>query len=708
MFGSKKDKNKKKDEVDAFEEQLRSGQNDLLQDIDMSQIDKMMKNEIKEDDISLTEDDMNDPELLAQLGTIESGSTLERPKPTPAPNAASAPSPMRPSPQQQQQQQQSKKPAKALTPEEEEELALRREMGEMDSGDDDDNDMHDGGEDDFQAMIPILEQRVVAYKKTALANKDNRELALKYMKAARQIEEAVKELNQDIRSLPPDLQAPAPSQRSAPVATTTTTTTKTTSPKPTVAPVAQVVKPPVPVLSREEVDRLERAHTWELFEAEYTKKHNSMAQEAIRLKNNGELEKSLMIVKEIRGVNAVLEQIRVCNKAGVSPPPFHFEERVTQTEVIQGHLKENQIEFIIGKYEFPKSLGTLDSYITTEFPYPSSEEPQKFTTASSNSATGKDYSFKTVIEIEKKKSFQRIVEKKKLVLTINSSKMFFMKTVVGKCEVKLADLLDRCEINTKFPIMKDGSKKELGGYVEVAIRMRTPIASKEYIKKSERILVLDGPLQNVDVTAVAAPTTPATPTTTTPSTSHTTSPTATSTTPQQPERISPVHTPPTTTPTKPTAAEVHTPTSTTTTTSTTKTPVAATPSPTPKPAESTPTEATGEEEEEEEWDSLDRIVSNDVMESMLAVLIPQVATKPTPELIDRKQALEIKMMVLETQVSSGMLTIEAYTKQLENAVLQDKILAKKLVGAGKKDVAIKVMARIKIMNAELASASQAS
>lgn len=52
-----------------------------IPDINFKEIDKLLNTEINEDDVELTDADLEDPELLSQLSQIESGETLKKPEP---------------------------------------------------------------------------------------------------------------------------------------------------------------------------------------------------------------------------------------------------------------------------------------------------------------------------------------------------------------------------------------------------------------------------------------------------------------------------------------------------------------------------------------------------------------------------------------------------------------------------------------------------
>eukprot|EP01133_Synstelium_polycarpum_P006252 gene6252-7249_t len=641
MFG-KKD-NSKKTASPKNAPKIEEDEGMVVEEVDMRLVDGMLKKEIRDEDITLTDADMDDPDLLSQLMQIESGAKLERPKQNTAPQQ-----PQRPAAAPQQPAV--RKPApKKLTPEEEEEAMLQREFGEFNDGDGDQEE--EGG--DLDEMIEIVSRRHAAYKQLALeaSRAGDRTQAVTMMKSVKLLAGALTELNEgipiDMSTMPPEIKAPT--ARPIPV---------------------HVPAPKIEIISREQLEHEERVQTWELFEEDFKKKYHTLTSEALRLKNIDK-HQAISCLRDSKSIMAIIEQIERCKAASMPPPPFHFEEKVTQVETIQTHLKDNELEITIGAFEFPKSVNA-DTYITGEMPYPSSEAPFKFQTPSV-SCTAKDYGFKVICNIERKKTLERSL-KKKITLVIYASRMFFMKSVVGRCEIKLSDLLDKTEYVERVP-------KELGGFLEITVRMRTPFNGKEIKKTVEKALVLDGPISKEVVVASQ-------PTTTTNVVVEATTITTPVKTPSPPPSVP-------TTPITPTTPV--TPIATTTTTTSTTT--TSTPTPQPKP---TPAKKEEEEEEEEDIDSLDRVVSNDVMDNELEKILAIMATKgANAELLDRKQAIELKKMVLETQVDSGVLTVEGYTQQVQEAILKDQILAKKLMQEGKKDQAVRVMARVKIMRNEL-------
>lgn len=76
------------------------------------------------------------------------------------------------------------------------------------------------------------------------------------------------------------------------------------------------------------------------------------------------------------------------------------------------------------------------------------------------------------------------------------------------------------------------------------------------------------------------------------------------------------------------------------------------------------------------------------------------------DLIDRKQALEIKMNLLVVQVQSGSLTMESYLMQVKKAIEFEKERALKYKAANSMDLAKKALLRVKMMQQEVDEVEQ--
>jgi hypothetical protein len=117
-----------------------------------------------------------------------------------------------------------------------------------------------------------------------------------------------------------------------------------------------------------------------------------------------------------------------------------------------------------------------------------------------------------------------------------------------------------------------------------------------------------------------------------------------------------------------------------------------------------------EELDIEEWESVENMVSNNVLEAEFASVtkridVLQASKKEVPEdLADRKNALEIKMKLLMISVQTGQLSIEAYLEQLKKKADAERKFAARCVAlhtAEGKEAAKRALIRAKIMESEI-------
>ena len=101
-----------------------------------------------------------------------------------------------------------------------------------------------------------------------------------------------------------------------------------------------------------------------------------------------------------------------------------------------------------------------------------------------------EYSFTVIVPLNRKdksclRVFKRSVAK---VEVMNKGGFLRSDTLLGTAQVKLQDLETACQIHDSFALM-DG-RKAVGGQVEVRIRVRNPIVTKQIEKVEEKWLVI--------------------------------------------------------------------------------------------------------------------------------------------------------------------------------------------------------------------------
>jgi hypothetical protein len=109
--------------------------------------------------------------------------------------------------------------------------------------------------------------------------------------------------------------------------------------------------------------------------------------------------------------------------------------------------------------------------------------------------------------------------------------------------------------------------------------------------------------------------------------------------------------------------------------------------------------------------SVDNIVSNMVMEHEMGLVNAGIASKQPAkskeDLMDRKQALEIKMNMLVIQVQTGILDMNTYLDNVQKRMDADRRLALIFKKYNRLDLAKAALVRKKIMQDELEEARAA-
>lgn len=109
--------------------------------------------------------------------------------------------------------------------------------------------------------------------------------------------------------------------------------------------------------------------------------------------------------------------------------------------------------------------------------------------------------------------------------------------------------------------------------------------------------------------------------------------------------------------------------------------------------------------------SVDHIVSNMVLEHELSLvnnaLAGKLSAQAKEELMDRKQALDIKMNMLVIQVQTGLLDMDTYLQNTRKRLERDRQLALIFKKHNRLDLAKGALTRKKIMQDEIEEAEAA-
>ncbi|XP_018533559.1 coiled-coil and C2 domain-containing protein 1B isoform X1 [Lates calcarifer] len=191
-----------------------------------------------------------------------------------------------------------------------------------------------------------------------------------------------------------------------------------------------------------------------------------------------------------------LEVLKLAQSRGLPPPKHHFEEKSFHTVRIFPELSSTDMVIIIVKgmnLPAPSGIQTndLDAYVKFDFPYPSTEQPQKHKTAVIKNTNSPEYNQSFTLSINRNhRGFRRVVTSKGLKLELLHKGGFLRSDKpIGTALVKLDKLESQSEIREIVEVM-DG-RKPTGGRVEVKIRLREPLSGQDMQTSTERWLVID-------------------------------------------------------------------------------------------------------------------------------------------------------------------------------------------------------------------------
>ncbi|XP_073348051.1 coiled-coil and C2 domain-containing protein 1B isoform X2 [Pagrus major] len=191
-----------------------------------------------------------------------------------------------------------------------------------------------------------------------------------------------------------------------------------------------------------------------------------------------------------------LEVLKLAQSRGLPPPKHHFEERSFHTVRIFPELSSTDMVIVIVKgmnLPAPSGIQTndLDAYVKFDFPYPSTEQPQKHKTAVIKNTNSPEYNQSFTLSINRNhRGFRRVVTSKGIKLELLHKGGFLRSDKpIGFALLKLDKLESQSEIREIVEVM-DG-RKPTGGRVEVKVRLREPLSGQDMQTSTERWLVID-------------------------------------------------------------------------------------------------------------------------------------------------------------------------------------------------------------------------
>uniref|UniRef100_A0A672QFC2 Coiled-coil and C2 domain-containing protein 1B n=1 Tax=Sinocyclocheilus grahami TaxID=75366 RepID=A0A672QFC2_SINGR len=196
-----------------------------------------------------------------------------------------------------------------------------------------------------------------------------------------------------------------------------------------------------------------------------------------------------------------LEVLKLAQNRGLQPPKHHFEERTYRTVRIFPELSSTDMVVVIVRgmnLPAPPGVATndLDAYVKFEFPYPSTDQPQKHKTSVIKNTNNPEYNQTFKLNINRNhRGFRRVIQSKGLKLEVLHKAGFLRSDKpVGTAQLKLEKLETESEVREIVELM-DG-RKATGGRLEVRVRLREPLGGQDHQTVTERWLVLEEPQVN--------------------------------------------------------------------------------------------------------------------------------------------------------------------------------------------------------------------
>ncbi|CAG8528003.1 14725_t:CDS:2, partial [Cetraspora pellucida] len=481
---------------------------------------------------------------------------------------------------------------------------------------------------------------------------------------------------------------------------------------------------------------------------------------------SGNKNQAIAFLRYKKGFSADLTSLKSYQKHNKDIPPFHYRDVTYNIENAFLELSANDMEVCI---ERAWTLGNkevngkdVEAYVSWDIGWPtegsSGAGSGKGDTSVAKRSMDPEFNYKKIISIERTKSFQRFISRKKATFEVFHYRGFLRRAIsLGKAQLKLDSLTGKAEIHEVLDLV-DNNRRSTGGKLEVRLRLRNPLLKADIIQKTEKWLVVHGfnlnnPIANTQVSVpspevtpvksnsvtsqsdplglstVSDPSTPIKQTlnkSSTPSVKKTSS-TVANTPSQVHNTPTLVHNTVANTQTQVHNTVANTPTQVHNTVANTPTQVhnklpsqVTTPvsKPNPSVTNSKDTQTTSIEENElelaeDQLNNVDLIVSSGLLQEEINIVNSQITTleargKPIPgDLSDRKSALEIKTSLMEIQVQTGQLTIDKYLEQVKDSIVSFKKLALTFKKAGKIEEAKKALVKCKVMENEVKQMEEA-
>ncbi|KAJ3383554.1 hypothetical protein HDU92_004070 [Lobulomyces angularis] len=422
-----------------------------------------------------------------------------------------------------------------------------------------------------------------------------------------------------------------------------------------------------------------------------------------------------------KNLKSDIERLEVLSKSPTNNQPPFFQTKSFEYEVTENflHLASDDLEVnILSGSDFNTSCPGVEYYCTFNLGWPVDDKysDSKFETNRVYKCTNPEFNSTKILKIQRNsKAFQRHLERKK-VATIDifcakqqsfSSRLFgSTPTLIGKCFLPLDQLLTKAEISEQLTVMDPSNvRKRLSAKLDIKLRLRQPIVKPSIIVKNVVWVMVNFYENLFDTNPVYI----AINENSTNLTNFNSVPNKKITPPATPsKKITPPATPSKILPSKDTVvSKVEkkniTPNSKSLSINQTN---------------AEPVRVIDNASEEDDIETLefnfnnpDTMRSNYVIESEYNETLAEIKKfetngKPIPEeLTTKKIGLEIRMQLLITSVQTGALSMEGHLANCKNDVLELKKLTLRFMHHGRKDLAKLALKRTKIVEKEVTDIS---
>ncbi|XP_054611591.1 coiled-coil and C2 domain-containing protein 1B [Dunckerocampus dactyliophorus] len=193
-----------------------------------------------------------------------------------------------------------------------------------------------------------------------------------------------------------------------------------------------------------------------------------------------------------------MEILKLSQAQGLPPPKHHFEDRTFHMVRMFPDLSSTEMVVVIVKgmnLPAPSGIqtGDLDAYVKFDFPYPSTEQPQRHKTSVIKNTNCPEYNQSFTLTINRNhRGFRRVVTSKGLKMELLHKGGFLRSDKpIGTAHVRMDKLESHSEIREIVEVM-DG-RKPTGGRLEVRVRLREPLNGQDMQASTERWLVIEQP-----------------------------------------------------------------------------------------------------------------------------------------------------------------------------------------------------------------------